>query len=71
MLLEVGFTYLYEIFHHIVSQWINNNNLVNISGKDYLQDDERMAVVAAEFCQKSNGLIFGSIGVVDGWLVRI
>ena len=71
LLLEVGFTYSYEIFHHVVSQWINDNNLVNISGEDYLQDDDRMAAVAAEFCRKSNGLIRGSIGAVDGWLVRI
>ena len=71
LLLEVGFTYSYGIFHHVVSQWISNNNLVNISGEDYLKDDDRMAAVAAEFCQKSNGLIRGSIGAVDGWLVRI
>ena len=50
LLLEIGFTYSYEIFHHVVSQWINDNNLVNISGEDYLQDDEQIAAVAAEFC---------------------
>ena len=71
LLLEIGFTYLYKIFHQVVSQWINNNNLVNISGDDYLQDDKSMAAVAAEFYRKSNELIPGSIGEVDGWLTRI
>jgi len=61
LLLEVGFTYSYEIFHHVVPQWIKNNNLVNISGEGYLQDDDQMTVVAAEFCRKSNGLVCGSI----------
>ena len=66
LLLEVEFTYSYEIFHHVVSKWINGNNLVNISGKNYLQDDDQMAAVTEEFCEKSNKLIRGSIGAVDG-----
>ena len=30
-----------------------------------------MAAVVAEFCQKSNGLVCGSINAVDDWLVKI
>ena len=71
LLLEVGFSYSYAIFHHVVSHWINDNKLINISGEDYLKDDEQMAAVATEFYRKSNELIFGSIGAVDGWLVMI
>ena len=54
LLLEVEFIYLYGIFHHIISQLINNNNLTNISRDNYLQEAEQMAAVTAAFCQKSN-----------------
>ena len=71
LLLEVGFSYLYEVFHNVISCWINNDQLVKINGEDYLNDNDRMAEVAADFSRGSNGLIVGAIGALDGCLVKI
>ena len=71
LLYETGFTYSYEIFHDVISNWINDDKLVNINGEEYLDDEERMAKVANDFAIGSNGLITGAIGALDGWLVKI
>ena len=41
LLYEVGITYVYEILHDVVWNWINDGMLVNISGEDYLNDNRR------------------------------
>ena len=71
LLYETGFTYSYEIFHHAIANWINNNKLVNINGEEYLNDEKRMVKVAHDFEIGSNGVLKGVIGAVDGWLVKI
>jgi len=71
LLLEVGFHYSFDIFHDVVENWINDDNIVNINGEEYLNDEERLAAVADEFRSRSNGLITGAICAVDGWLVKI
>lgn len=71
LLYETGFTYSYEVFHDVITNWINDDRLVKISGKDYLNDEEKMKEVARDFALGSNGLITGAIGALDGWLVKI
>ena len=66
LLYETGFSYLYEIFHYVIANWINNDKLVNINGEDYLNNEERMAKVAHDFKIGSNGVLKGVIGAVDG-----
>ena len=34
LLYKTGFTYSYEIFHHVIVNWINHNLLVNINGEE-------------------------------------
>jgi len=36
LLYETGFTYSYEIFHDVITNWINDDRLVKVSGKDFL-----------------------------------
>jgi hypothetical protein len=71
LLFETSFSTSYEIFHYVINEWINNEELVKINGFDYLNDDVRMKSVAYEFSKKSNGIFNGVIGAIDGWLVRI
>ena len=66
LLYETGFTYSYEIFHDVLSNWINDDKLVNINGEEYLNDEARMVKVANDFAIGSNGLITGAIGALDG-----
>lgn len=51
-------------------QWINGDNLINISVEDYLNNDERMTAVAEDFFYKLNILIYCLSDVVVGWLTR-
>jgi|EP00979_Chaetoceros_neogracilis_P009196 hypothetical protein len=71
LLYETGFTYSYTIFKDVVNNWINDNRLVNINGKDFLEDEEKMKEAVLEFARHSNGLFVGAIGALDGWLVKI
>ena len=71
LLYEMSFSYTYEIFHHVVKNWINNDKLVKISGKDFFDDENKLKESATEFARKSNGLMWGAVGALDGWLVKI
>ena len=72
LLYKVGMTYAYQILHDdVVYNWIDDDGLVNINGEDYLNNDKRMAKVANDFATESKGLIKGSIGALNGWLVKI
>ena len=37
----------------------------------YLGDKQAMSKVSAGFAKRSNGVLIGAIGAIDGWLVRI
>ena len=60
-----------QIFHRVISNWINDDRLAKINSEDYLNDEARMAKVAHYFEIESNGVLKGVIGTVDGWLVNI
>ena len=55
----------------MVHNWINDDRFVDINEEDYLNDDIRMAKVANDFGIGSKGLLKGTIGALDGWLVKI
>jgi hypothetical protein len=42
---------------------------VKINGIEFCGDEERMGKVAREFAMKSNFVINGCIGAIDGWIV--
>ena len=71
LLYEVSPTNVYDIFHDVIKNWLLDKNLVDISGIDYVTDEERLEKVALEFARKSEGLFNGCIGAIDGWIVKI
>ena len=71
LLFEVGFSTSYEILHKVVKEWILDDSLVKINGIDFCLDKDRLNEVARGFAQKSNHVINGCIGAVDGWVVKI
>ena len=70
LLFEAGQSYVYEIFHSVIKNWILDDKLVKINGLDYISDEEMMAEVARQFSVGSNGVINGCIGALDGWIVE-
>lgn len=71
LLYEVGGSYAYSIFHDVIKNWILDDRLVKINGVEYVEDEERLQKVALEFARRSDGLINGCIGAIDGWIVKI
>ena len=71
LLFEIGSTYAYQILHEVVNNQILDDRLVKINGLDYVSDENMMKEVALEFAVKSNGIINGCIGAIDGWIVKI
>lgn len=71
LLFDVGFSTAYEIMHKVIKEWILDDRLVKINGVDYCEDEEHMAKVAGEFAKRSNYVINGCIGAIDGWIVKI
>ena len=58
---------MYESFN----EWILDDRLVKINGIVFCEDEEHMGKVAREFAKKSNFIIDGCIGAIDGWIVKI
>lgn len=71
LLFDTSSSHAYAIFHDVIKKWICDDKLVKISGIDYVNDEERLSEVATVFARRSNGLLAGCIGAIDGWLVKI
>ena len=59
------------IMCEVLLHWIIDIDIGHINMHDYLKDDAAMKRVSEVFSRRSNGVIRGAIGVIDGWLVRI
>ena len=60
-----------EIMYYVLSYWIISTNIGHIDIYRYLQDEIAMKKVSDGFAKRSNGIFIGTIGAIDGWLVRI
>ena len=59
------------ILYQVLLHWIIKPNIGNLNMKKYLGDKEAMAKVSKGFAKRSDGVLVGAIGAIDGWLVRI
>ena len=57
--------------YQALNEWIVIPNIGEINIAKYLSDDDSMARVSNRFYLRSDGLLVGAIGTLDGWLVRI
>jgi len=67
------FSSVYHVFHHVIQNWINNDEVICFLGDDYVHNRDEMRKVAMKFRQngRHDGVISRCIGAIDGWLVRI
>ena len=56
LLFEIGFSYSYDIFHSVISEWILDDRLVKIDGAEYFSDIDRTSAVALDFSRGSRGV---------------
>ena len=68
-----GFSYTYQIFHYVNANWICSDDLTRmIDFYDNLTDEDAMKKGSMAFANGSSmGILYGCIGAIDGWLVKI
>ena len=64
-------THLATIMKEVLMYWIIKPNIGKINMFKYLSDIEAMNRVSRGFARRSNGVLKGCIGAIDGWLVKI
>ena len=60
-----------RILYEVLENWIINTKIGEINIEDYLNDVSEMEKVSQGFSTRSNGILIGAIGAIDGWLVMI
>ena len=64
-------THLAAIMREVLTYWIIKPNIGKIDIIKYLENKEAMDRVSNGFAKRSNGVLTGAIGAIDGWLVKI
>lgn len=60
-----------KIMYEVLLKWIIPSDIGMMNMIKYVGDDEAMDKVSDGFSKRSNGVLKGTIGALDGWLVRI
>ena len=68
---DIASKYCEKILYVVLWQWIIASGIGKIDTEDYLNDLSEMKFVSNRFSKRSNGLLSGGVGVIDGWLVWI
>ena len=55
----------------VMKHWFCNYKVMSINFFDLLQDTHELAKIRKEFGTKTDNVLSGVIGSVDGWLVKI
>ena len=64
-------SYIQIIMKDVLANWIIQPNIGKIDMLKYLNNFEDMSKVSKGFAVRSNGVLKGCIGAIDGWLVKI
>ena len=64
MIFKSTFNHANKLFVDIVNNWLCHTSFYPIDGLAYVKDEQRMAAVATQFCQSSNGVINGCIRAI-------
>ena len=70
-LFDISISHCRAIFLDVIVHWIYDANIGNINMDAYLNNPEALERVSHGFAQRSNGILVGAIGAIDGWLVKI
>lgn len=61
-----------KIFRTVTKNWICNDKVIEINFyKNVLHNPNNIKIITEHFAEKSDGVLSGIIGALDGWLVRI
>ena len=69
---DVHYTHTYNFFHYVLENWIYKSCVYAIDYAEVLYNESKMYEIAKQFSNgRSNGILSGIIGALDGWLVCI
>ena len=71
VLFDIGHRWCKQILYDVLENWIVAPNLGGMDIEKYLSNDDELERVSTGFSKRSNGLLTGAIGAIDGWLVKI
>ena len=71
VIFDISPSHCKTIFIWVLVNWIIGTNIGKMDIVGYMNDDEAMKKVALGFARRSNGVLRGAIGAIDGWLVKI
>ena len=71
VIFDISESHCKKIFIDVAENWIIKADIGEINVESYLKDEIKMKKVSDGFSQRSNGILKGAIGAIDGWLVRI
>ena len=66
VIFDVSPGHLGIVMYHVLTDWVKQPNLGGTNINKYLND-----LHASGFSKRSDGVLKGAIGAIDGWLVRI
>ena len=70
---DVSYSTTYEVFHYVTEKWFCKDWVAEYSLEKNLSDPDALYETSKKFSAKgrSNGILGGIIGAIDGWLVKI
>ena len=70
---DIFYTSTFRIFHHVCQEWLCQDWVNEYVLETYIGNPEKLYQISKEFTAKgrSNGILGGIIGALDGWLVKI
>ena len=71
VIFDVSPGHLGIIIYYVLIDWVKQPNLGGINMNKYLNDVHDMASISSGFSKRSDGVLKGAIGAIDGWLVPI
>ena len=71
VLFDISDKWCRHIFIHVLKEWIIDINLGEMDITSYLTDEKELNRVSVGFSKRSNGVLIGAIGAIDGWFVKI
>ena len=71
LIFDIGHRWCKQILYDVLEHWIVVPNLGGMDIEKYLSNDQELERVSTGFSKRSNGLLTGAIGAIDGWLVKI
>ena len=71
VIFDIESCYCRKIMFHVLQDWIIKHDIGDINMVKYLGDEKYMGKVSDGFSKISGRIFKGTIGALDGWVVRI